>query len=568
MASGTRKITIEILGDSKSLTAATSRVSKELGGLDAKVGKLSGAFGLSNAKAGALSAAMGVGGGGLAAGLTAVGVGVVSAVNKFKDLAIQSDKLADATGLTVEQSSRWIEVAGDMGVSAGSLETALGKMAKTLGGSPELFDRYGVAIARAKDGSVDMNATFLNVVDTLNAIPDPARRAKVASDLLGRGWQDVADLVAEGSAGLADSLAKVSDAKVITAEEVKDAEDYREATQELGDAFEDLVITLGQKLAPALSRIATRTAEIVEKAAPLIGLVDEVTQGVSGPSGLNASTEEFVRQWNLAHGMTMDFATDALSLIPQISKEFAVAASGVGGLSDEFIEMQKAADLARIEKAAASVAEMGGAAMQAKLAINGVERAWDALTGALSDDNALLDVQDAFDNLTDTVFPNTEQGIRDMRRATNDLKLEVADYGREVLGLPEEQVTEFLAEIDKGNYYWVEQQLALLARNRTMRISIETRGGVGDGYGDGTGRKATGPHRAAGGWVRRNETVMVGERGPEPFSPARSGYVTANNAASAGPTVIQLVVDGRVLTEVVHDGLLRKKRTGGSLQLT
>ena len=36
--------------------------------------------------------------------------------------------------------------------------------------------------------------------------------------------------------------------------------------------------------------------------------------------------------------------------------------------------------------------------------------------------------------------------------------------------------------------------------------------------------------------------------------------VTPAGAAPAGPTVIQLVLDGRVLTEVVHNGLLAKQR--------
>ena len=36
--------------------------------------------------------------------------------------------------------------------------------------------------------------------------------------------------------------------------------------------------------------------------------------------------------------------------------------------------------------------------------------------------------------------------------------------------------------------------------------------------------------------------------------------VTPAGGAPAGPTVIQLVLDGRVITEVVHNGLLAKQR--------
>lgn len=64
--------------------------------------------------------------------------------------------------------------------------------------------------------------------------------------------------------------------------------------------------------------------------------------------------------------------------------------------------------------------------------------------------------------------------------------------------------------------------------------------------------------RAAGGSVASGTPYMVGERGPEMFVPGRSGTIVPNGAG--GTTVIQLVLDGRVVTEVVHDGLLAKQR--------
>jgi len=68
------------------------------------------------------------------------------------------------------------------------------------------------------------------------------------------------------------------------------------------------------------------------------------------------------------------------------------------------------------------------------------------------------------------------------------------------------------------------------------------------------------PRRAAGGPVAAGSPYIVGERGPELFVPGMSGAVVPNAAAAGGTTVIQLVLDGRVVTEVVHDGLLAKQR--------
>ena len=75
--------------------------------------------------------------------------------------------------------------------------------------------------------------------------------------------------------------------------------------------------------------------------------------------------------------------------------------------------------------------------------------------------------------------------------------------------------------------------------------------------------RPTAPHRAAGGPVIPGGAYMVGEQGPELFRPGTAGTIAPGGAG--GTQIIQVVVDGRVLTEVVHDGLLAKQRRGGNL---
>jgi hypothetical protein len=71
------------------------------------------------------------------------------------------------------------------------------------------------------------------------------------------------------------------------------------------------------------------------------------------------------------------------------------------------------------------------------------------------------------------------------------------------------------------------------------------------------------PGHAAGGPI--SGPSIVGERGPELFIPSGPGTIIPNNAmrggGGGGPETIQLVVDGRVLAEVVRDRLLQKQRT-------
>ena len=140
----------------------------------------------------------------------------VNGINAFQDLAIAADKFAGATGLAVDEASRLLEVTGDLNIDAGTVETAIGKMNQNLGKSPDLFKELGVQVAYAKDGTVDANETFLNVIDRLNKIKDPATKARIATQLLGKGWRDMSQLISMGADDLRASLASVSDAKTIT----------------------------------------------------------------------------------------------------------------------------------------------------------------------------------------------------------------------------------------------------------------------------------------------------------------------------------------------------------------
>ena len=190
------------------------------------------------------------------AGATAFATFAAKGVTAFQDLALSADKFSSATGLAVEEASRLIEVTGDIGIEAGTVETAIGKMNQNLGKSPDLFEELGVQVEYANDGTVDANETFLNVVDRLNKIKDPAEKARVATELLGKGWRDMSTLINMGADELRKSLGQVSGAKTISQEEVDKAKKFRDTMDKLGDAVSDLGLMLGQVLVPILTKAA------------------------------------------------------------------------------------------------------------------------------------------------------------------------------------------------------------------------------------------------------------------------------------------------------------------------
>lgn len=219
-------------------------------------------------------------------------------VTAFKDLALEADKFASATGLAVEDASRWLEVSGDLGVNADSIQTAIGKMNKELADNPFLLKRLGDDIVYANDGSLDANETFLNLIDRLKNIKDPAQRAAEGAKIFGRGWQDMSVLIETGSGKLRTALGAVSDAKVIDPKEVEKAKKLRDSLDDLKDIGENLALSIGQNLLPMLERLAELLKLISENTRGMGGVMEMTTQQMAD-AGIETAKLQLAHEANL-----------------------------------------------------------------------------------------------------------------------------------------------------------------------------------------------------------------------------------------------------------------------------
>jgi len=207
-----------------------------------------------------------------------MGTALVGLAGNFSSLGVTVGKFSTATGLSAEKSSRWVEVAGDVGIEADSLESSINKMNKTAGTTPDKFDEMGVAIARTSSGAVDANQTFLNVIDKLKGITDPAERARVGTALLGKSWTGMSELIAAGSSSLTSSLAAVNDAKVFDDAKVQKAKDYRAAMDTLKDSLEELGLSIGAGAAPVIATLSNAIGGAVSA----FGSLNSITSGAAG----------------------------------------------------------------------------------------------------------------------------------------------------------------------------------------------------------------------------------------------------------------------------------------------
>lgn len=74
------------------------------------------------------------------------------------------------------------------------------------------------------------------------------------------------------------------------------------------------------------------------------------------------------------------------------------------------------------------------------------------------------------------------------------------------------------------------------------------------------------PHRAAGGPVMGGRSYLVGEKGPELFTPQSSGRITSNDKLPAGPVEVHVYIGdqelrGMVRTEVKASDTAKRQRT-------
>lgn len=483
-------------------------------------------------------------GAGAATTAAVLGAGLYKAVDAAADLGQEVGKLSDATGLTTEQASRWLEVADDMGIGADKVAGLIEKMTKNLGAAPEKFKELGIEIQYAADGTADMNATMLLAIDRINAISDPTKKAKAAADLFGKSWADASELVGMSSSEIKKRLDDVADAKVFSKEDVKASREYRDAIANLEDTLGDLAISIGKELVPAITALAKGTKTVtdfgdavggfdVTPAGDALGYVKDQALGLE--SGLQASVRAAIQAREAFNDLP-----PTLIQVGDASKETAQA---------EYEQSQAADTAKRSSKALASVLDD-----QADAARRAAEGSRDAESSA-------LDMADAYDDMNEAVqhsidVSNDEnatqaekdRAYRDVRRSqleaaatakkhaedvaassgavagsTANTRLQIAELNRQKALYPELSalIDDYIRELNR------------IPGTVTTNVGIRYGGGSGGTGANGSGASGdTGNLNLGSGSGNVQRVQSVGD--------TRSG----------APIIVQLMLDGRAIAEI------------------
>ena len=427
------------------------------------------------------------------AGGIAFGKFAYDGVKAFQDLALGAEKFATATGLAIEDASRYMEAAGDIGVPVDAVEGAIGRLNKTIGADPDKVRNLGVDLVYLKDGSLDVNKTFLNTIERIKGIKDPAEKAKVATQLLGKGWQTMAVLIEDGSAKLDESLSKVSDQKIITEAELKMAEDYRDAMNNLGDATEDVKVKSGQRLIPMITFLAN---------------------GASAALDLDTKVTELFK----------DIVGNGTQAVKPISD--------LAGVLDEG-RINAGSFKTAIQQAKTPLDELTTSASNATVAIVNADTAWRDLTEQFNEVVALDKATEALGKMEAAAAEAFATGAYDDLVTYNEKAAEFMEILAEISGqmdgisskeiLIRFQTQGPAAALELAGYLARGAEYGGLSAADALGLA-----GISTGSNNVNGRFRGA--RAAGGPVAPGGSYLVGERGPELFTPGTSGNITPNGA--------------------------------------
>jgi len=226
------KITTQLVIDGKNTGA-----SKAIKEVDGQLGSLSATA----KKAGAAIAA-------------AISVGAITSwVKASIDAADANRKSAQSAGLAVEEYTALQYAAKLAGVEAGSLNSAMARLNRTIaeaavGGNNQeaAFTRIGIAVRDSAGNLKTGDVILAEIADRFKELPDGVQKSAIAMELFGRSGTQLIPLLNGGADGLAD-LRKEAEALGLVMSDTQAAQ---------AEVFNDNLTRLGEASSGAANRVA------------------------------------------------------------------------------------------------------------------------------------------------------------------------------------------------------------------------------------------------------------------------------------------------------------------------
>lgn len=203
----------------------------------------------------------------LAVGLIsgAVARGVQSIANGAMQAAMEVDKLQRITGLSTQRASELRAGAQLLGVEFGTLEGAIQGMLnnmKSLNSADNPFRLLGISVVNGKGQMRDFGEILDDTLGKLQRMGQTGARTMFAQRVFGGAAPELLKMIDAGGEGLKKAAeAARSMGLILTPQQIEQAQRYRVAVRQMGQAWEGVKIQLSNQLMPWLTRLAQNVTQ-------------------------------------------------------------------------------------------------------------------------------------------------------------------------------------------------------------------------------------------------------------------------------------------------------------------
>ena len=530
------------------------------------------------------------------AAVSAVGAGVALAVRGQLNAADELGKTAQQLGLPVEALSQ-LQYAADLsGVSMSSLETGMRRFSQNMAQDADKFEALGVSV-RDLDGAMRPTMDVMeDVAQVLASMPDGAEKTALAMDLMGRSGAEMIPLLNGGRDALREMMEEADRLGLtISGETAAAAAAFNDNLTRLGGQMGGLTRIVSAELAPVLERISDVIVSVAQRfqgmspemrrfssiAAGLtvvlgpvlvaLGLMVSALAAISLPvlaviAGVAALTAGIVAFWPQIVA-AKDALVDLVREGVEAAKEaFEDAMQAVSDFTDRMIDLgNRGVEFVKekLRELVAFLADLprqfreAGANLMSGL-VDGVQERWNSARSTLGGiwssvtDNA----RSAFRNQSPSrVFMGIGGDLMDglaigIRDNSDKPIAAIGDLAAGIDGPLKDAASSLSDSIRSGlegiilhgrSATDVLRGLASQLQNSLFQSGMSMLGQAFGGPGTFLG-SLFGGFRADGGPVSAGRSYIVGERGPELFTPRASGQITSNEAMRSGGEPAQVVV--------------------------
>jgi len=493
---------------SKPLKQATAMIGK-LGSMAKGVGKVIGALGLA---------------------VTAAAAAFVALGKKAFDALDDVGKTADRTGIAAEKIQALRLAAVESGASVEDLNKGIEKFAKNIGdvvvkGTGEAtyaLDRMGIQL-RNNSGHLKTNDELLReVVEGIGKLGQESERASILQSMFGRAGIKMNQVFGDGVVAFDAWIRKAEEMGfVVSGKTIKAVESFNDRFSELQFIASGLVNQTFAALSPMLDTLITNFRDWIIEINKTEGGLADLGKAIAGElvEGLATAIESMgsVVQWFKETSLWIDYTRDKFKLLNEMNSPWSDW-ENLKKLREEY-EKNKA-NLEDYSEKTKTIADGLRALFKnstdAKGGINGLGGSTDDLGDKLSQ--------------TAESLKRFGAGINIVGNKSKDMFEDLEKLGENVANTLEKGLTDAFMNIGKGLndlkdlFSNIMQMIAReLVRIHVVLPMVSAVGGM---------------FKAEGGPVRAGRSYIVGERGPELFTPSASGHIVPNDKLGGGGGIV------------------------------